>query len=296
MSNLENQPTLKSPEKQRKLTSKFEILAWANMPNWINRYRIINYWENWITDIVWNFFECVYWKFDFKLTNWESINDYWVWGKWKNKLALIMPLPFANEKWTEWIIISNWKRSWELINYWWDNALIWFKDWKVGIIKVNIWSNSKYKTHENNWEITAYNSQDQKVLDEILKHWNWYTVCQQISILNNWEKSAEFVWQTKDSKEKWRRYRFFVETNKWTFWVIDFKEEITIDEAIGIMKKNWIKNAVYADIISYQIFFWDKDWNFYTREEWNTWESEYKKFNQANLSLPNKNSIVMLGE
>jgi hypothetical protein len=264
------------------------------MPNWINRYRIVNY-ENWKSDIIWNFFECVYWKINFELANWKFIKDYWIWEKWENKLALIMPLPFANENWTEWLIVSNWIRTWELVNYWGDNALIWFKNWKTWIIKVVIWSNSKSKTKENSWNIKAYLPEEQKLVDEILTKWNWYVVCQQISILYNWI-SPGFVWQTKETQEKWRRYRFFVETSKWTFWVIDFKEEITINEAIEIMKKNWIKKAVYADIISYKMFFWDKDWNFYTREEWNQWETEYKKSEQINIPLPNKNSIIIRWE
>jgi len=76
-------------------------------------------------------------------------------------------------------------------------------------------------------------------------------------------------------------------------WVVDFKEDITINQAIAIMKDNWIKNAVYADIIAYNVYFWDKNWQFYTREEWNDWKSSYEEIKSTWNVIQNKNSIII---
>lgn len=269
------------------------------MPNWINRYRIVKEsvngesidWE----DLMWTFIECSWWEVDFKLVNWSNLNT-GVWINWNNKVALVMPLPFVWSNWTEGLKIVNWqKNTQEVMNYRWDNALVWFKNWKSGIIKVNIWSNKQSKTTEVNPQITTSNQDQKQLLSEILDPLNWYTVCQQMSIMDGWKRSCNFVWQSQEKQTDWgwRRYRFYVETNTGTVWVVDFKEDVTINQAIDIMSKNWIKNAAYADIIAYKMYFGDKNGSFFTREEGDDWESSYQKIASSNIILPNENSIII---
>jgi len=287
------------------IEAKFELLSDANMPNGINRYRIVKKTINWKqiswTDIMWNFFECKSWNIDFKLVNWSKIDDYKNWSTENSNTAIIMPLPFVATNWkTEWItIINGIKSTSETKNYRGDNAIIWFKNWKSWIIKVNI-SNSNWNTEQKNQtlqnpQITAYNPSEQTLLNNILDPKNWYSVCQQMSIMDGWKKSCKFVGQSQQNQiEGWgRRYRFYVETYDWTMGVVDFKEDITINQAIIIMQQNGIKNAVYADIIAYNMYFWDKNGDFYTREEWNDWESSYEKISWTNTILPNKNVIII---
>lgn len=286
------------------IEAKFELLNNANMPSGINRYRIVKNTVNWNKiswlDIMGNFFECKQWTVDFKLTDSLKIDDYKNWSTGNNNTAIIMPLPFVSNRKTEWItIVNKIKSSAETKNYRWDNAIVWFKEWRSWIIKVNIvWSNwtiEKKNQTINNPKITAYNTSEQKLLDNILDPKNWYNVCQQMSIMDGWKKSCNFVGQSEESQMEWwgRRYRFYVETYDWTTGVVDFKEDITINQAILIMQQNGIKNAVYADIIAYNMYFWDKDGNFYTREEGNDWESSYEKIPWTNTILPNKNSIII---
>ena len=287
------------------IEAKFELLSDANMPNGINRYRIVKKTINWKqiswTDIMWNFFECKSWNIDFKLVNWSKIDDYKDWSTENNNTAIIMPLPFVATNWkTEWItIINGTKSTSETKNYRGDNAIIWFKNWKSWIIKVNI-SNSNWNTEQKNQtlhnpQITAYNLSEQTLLNNILDPKNWYSVCQQMSIMDGWKKSCKFIGQSPQNQiEGWgRRYRFYVETYNWTMGVVDFREDITINQAILIMQQNGIKNAVYADIIAYNMYFWDKNGDFYTREEWNDWESSYEKISWTNTILPNKNVIII---
>lgn len=287
------------------IEAKFELLIDANMPNGINRYRIVKKTINWKqiswTDIMWNFFECKSWNIDFRLVNWSKIDDYKNWSTENNNTAIIMPLPFVATNWkTEWItIINGIKSTSETKNYRGDNAIIWFKDWKSWIIKVNIsgsnWSKEQKNQTLNNPQITAYNSSEQNLLNNILDPKNWYSVCQQMSIMDGWKKSCKFIGQSAQNQiEGWgRRYRFYVETYSWTMGVVDFREDITINQAILIMQQNGIKNAVYADIIAYNMYFWDKNGDFYTREEWNDWESSYEKIPWTNTILPNKNVIII---
>jgi len=268
--------------------AKFEFLKDSNMPDGVDRYTIKD--KN--NEILWNFFECKEWSVNFGLVEKSNLKDYLISAGWKNKTALIMPLPFVGTNFTEWIIISNWQKSWETINYWWDNAIVWFKNGKSGIIKIKVWDNLKLKTKSPDFKIKPFNPSDQELLDNVLNPQNWYTLCQQISIMDQWQKSCDYVWTTKN--DWWRKYRFYVETFRWTMWVVDFRQNITINQAVEVMKNNWIKNAVYADIISYNMYFGDKDWVFYTREEWNNWQSSYKKLPSTDVLLPNKNSLIII--
>jgi hypothetical protein len=299
---VKTQDDLNQYEKNNALNidAKFEFLKDANMPNWINRYRIIKKSVDgnpvdWV-DLMWSFFECSSWSVNLNFVNWSKLDDYNIWSNWNNKIALIMPLPFVSNWKTEWLTIVNWqKNSSEVMNYRWDNAIVWFKNGKSWILKVNVWSNSKTKTTESNPSITAFNGWEQNILNQILDPRNWYTVCQQMSIMDNGQKSCDFVWQSPSNQAEWwwRRYRFYVEMNSWKVWVVDFKEDITINQAIDIMRDNWIKNAVYADIIAYNVYFWDKNWQFYTRQEWSDWESSYEKITSTSATIPNLNSIVI---
>jgi hypothetical protein len=177
------------------IDAKFELLSDANMPNWINRYRIVKESVNWQNisglDIMGNFFECSNWSIDFKFVNWSKLDDYNIWTNWNNKTALVMPLPFVSWDWkTEWLTIMNWQKSSEVKNYWWDNAIVWFKDWKSWIIKVNI-TDSQWRTNQSNEtlknaKIVASNTNEQPFLEQILDEKKWYSVCQQMSIMNNW--------------------------------------------------------------------------------------------------------------
>jgi len=152
------------------IDAKFELLSDANMPNWINRYRIVKESVNWQNvnslDIMGNFFECSNWNINFKFVNSSKLDDYNIGTNWSNKTALVMPLPFVSSNWkTEWLtIMSGQKNSSEVKNYWWDNAIVWFKDWKSWIIKVNI-TDQQGKTNQsnetlNNPKIRAYNTNE----------------------------------------------------------------------------------------------------------------------------------------
>lgn len=281
------------------IIANFELLNDANMPDGIKRYRITKESVNgnkinW-TDIMGNFFECSVWSVDLALVQDSKISDHFGDGL-GNKVWIAMPLPFVGDKWTEWITMLNGTiYNKEKVNYRGDNALVWFKDGKSWIIKIKVWDNNKQKNYDANAKIVAQNQSDESRLAEVMEPRNGYTICQQMSIMDNGNKSCEFVWQSISNQKDWwgRRYRFFVETNNGTTWVVDFKEDITINQAISIMKRNSIKNAVYADIIAYNIYFADKDGNVYTREEWNDWESSYEKVIDKSKVLPNKNILII---
>lgn len=294
----------KSQEVAPEIKARFELLSDANMPSWVKRYRIMKESVNGkkvdSKDIMGNFFECE--SGTLSLTMWvenSSLEEYISTKDNKNNTALVMPLPFVNNTWkTEWLTIQDWRRDVsEVMNYFGDNALVYFKDGKAGIIKVSIGNNSTKKERLTNPEIKATNPQEKLLLAKVLDPRNGYTVCQQFSIMDQWERSCKVIGQSLANQQEGggRRYRFFVQTDTGTHGVVDFKEDITINQAIAIMKSNGVKKAVYADIIAYNVYFGDTDKNFYTREEGNDGESSYIKLPSTSIKLPNKNSLVIKG-
>lgn len=208
----------------------FEKLNDANMKKWYERYKITESWT-----IIWNFFKSVSGKVQFQTAkNWYDLNDSVIW----------MPWPYFD---TQWWFDAYAKVNWNVVNQ---------QHKKYGFDKEKRPEvNDSGFLVINNWVLS---------IECDFEKAKWDTVLEMVQVMKDWLQSGSYFGRNTILK---RWYRFVVVMNDGSSWVIDFKQPVSVTDAVKTMWKNGVKSALLADLMQWDIYFTDTQKTTYVRED-----------------------------